>query len=60
MSDGLDPVCGADPRLGNDFRRHGAIRVDDVAVNNRGSWRHSIVKYLQQTQLRNALRDMLQ
>lgn len=60
MSDGLDPVCGADPRLGNDFRRQGAIRVDDVAVNNRGSWRHSIVKYLQQPQLRNALRDMLQ
>ena len=60
VSDGLDPVCGADPRLGGDFRRHGLVRVDDVAVKNRGSWRHSISKYLGQPQLRNALRNMLQ
>jgi len=60
VSDGMDPVCGADPRLAGDFRRHGVVRVDDVAVKNRGSWRHSISKYLGQPQLRNALRDMLQ
>ena len=60
VSDGLDPVCGADPRLAGDFRRQGAVRVHDVAVKNRGSWRHSISKYLGQPQLRNALRDMLQ
>lgn len=60
VSDGLDPVCGADPRLGGDFRRQGMVRVDDIAVKNRGSWRHSIGKYLGQPQLRNALRAMLQ
>ena len=60
VSDGMDPVCGADPRLAGDFRRHGVVRVDDVAVKNRGSWRHSIGKYLGQPQLRNALRDLLQ
>jgi pimeloyl-ACP methyl ester carboxylesterase len=60
VSDGLDPVCGADPLLGGDFRRQGMVRVDDIAVKNRGSWRHSIGKYLGQPQLRNALRAMLQ
>jgi hypothetical protein len=56
----LDPVCGADPRLGGDFRRQGVVRVNDITVKNRGSWRHSIGKYLGQPQLRNALRAMLQ
>lgn len=57
----LDPVCGGpDARIGKDYRRDGGIRVSDVGVNNRGSWRHAVAKYLGQQPLRDALRAVLQ
>lgn len=58
--DRLDPVCGFDPELANDYRRDGAPRVRDVAVQNDGAWRHSITKYLRQPQFLIALKRMLQ
>ena len=58
--DPLDPVCGLrDRRIGGDFRRAGRILVDDVEVRNRGTWRHSIAKYLGQGQLRSWLEDLV-
>jgi hypothetical protein len=57
----LDPVCGGlDARIGEDFRCSGKIRLSDVGVHNRGSWRHAVAKYLGQQPLRNALWDILQ
>jgi hypothetical protein len=53
--DRLDPVCGFDPRIANDYRWRGAERVNDIEVFNSGSWRHSIAKYLGQPALRTAL-----
>ena len=40
--DGLDVVCGLDPRLADDYRRAGRDVVVDVSVRNDGAWRHSI------------------
>jgi hypothetical protein len=57
--DRLDPVCGFDPALANDFRSRGADRIEDVAVVNDGRWRHSASKYLRQPALRRALRRLL-
>lgn len=58
--DRLDPVCGFDPKLSNDFERDGKRIVDDTAVLNGGAWRHSSTKYLQQRVFCRALRTMLQ
>lgn len=58
--DRLDPVCGFDPELANDFRKGGASTVEDIAVQNDGAWRHSITKYLRQPRVCRALRRMLQ
>lgn len=57
--DRLDPVCGFDPLLANDFRETGTLRVQDLEVHNSGAWRHSITKYLRQAGVRDALRTML-
>jgi hypothetical protein len=57
--DRLDPVCGFDPQLANDFRKGGLATVKDIAVQNEGAWRHSISKYLRQGAFSDALRDML-
>lgn len=58
--DPLDPVCGGlDRRIGPDFRRAGDVAVTDITVHNRGSWRHSIAKYLGQARLREVLREVL-
>jgi hypothetical protein len=57
--DRLDPVCGFDPELANDFRKSGTASVEDVAVQNEGAWRHSISKYLRQSSLCSALLRML-
>ena len=55
----LDPVCGGlDRRLAGDFRCGDEKRVDDVAVTNEGSWRHSISKYLGQERLRERVREV--
>ncbi|MGH3935432.1 MAG: hypothetical protein ACRDS1_10735 [Pseudonocardiaceae bacterium] len=59
--DPLDPVCGGfDRKIAGDYRYGGMVRVVDVGVSNRGSWRHSIGKYLGQEQLRACLRDILE
>jgi len=57
--DRLDPVCGFDPVLANDFCKGGAAAVEDIAVQNDGAWRHSLTKYLRQPSLCRALREML-
>jgi hypothetical protein len=57
--DRLDPVCGFDPALANDYRKGGLNRVEDVAVVNDGRWRHSASKYLRQPALRRALQRLL-
>lgn len=57
--DRLDPVCGLDPMLGNDFRDGGERRVVDVSEASWGSWRHSIGKYLRGPQLRDAVSSAL-
>jgi len=57
--DRLDPVCGFDPVLANDFCKAGAAAVEDIAVQNDGAWRHSLTKYLRQPSLCRALREML-
>lgn len=57
--DRLDPVCGFDPILTNDFCEGGQSKVEDLAVSNDGSWRHSIVKYLAQQGLRQKLVEFL-
>lgn len=55
FSDRLDPVCGFDPAIANDFRRAGNNEVVDIAVQNAGSWRHSIDQYLRRPELISAL-----
>jgi hypothetical protein len=53
--DPLDPVCGADPKLSNDYRQVEGKRVDDVKESNWGSWRHTITHYFAGTELRKRL-----
>ena len=57
--DRLDPVCGFDPVLASDFRKGGQSKVEDIAVQNDGAWRHSITKYLRQKAFAGTLRRML-
>lgn len=59
LFDRLDPVCGFDPKLANDFRVGDAERVDDEPVQNDGAWRHSATKYLRQPKFCSALRSLL-
>jgi hypothetical protein len=59
LFDRLDPVCGFDPVLANDFRKGGTASIEDVAVKNEGTWRHSATKYLRQPSFCSALRRML-
>ncbi|HTN49032.1 MAG TPA: hypothetical protein VMK32_06345 [Burkholderiaceae bacterium] len=57
--DRLDPVCGFDPTLTDDYCRSGKCVVEDIAVQNPGAWRHSATKYLHQAELGRVLREML-
>jgi hypothetical protein len=57
--DRLDPVCGLDPDLANDFRQLGRTVVHDVDAPNWGTWRHSVTKYLRGSELRAALVEAL-
>lgn len=59
LFDRLDPVCGFDPMLANDYRKGGAAMVEDIVVENGGAWRHSATKYLRQPSFCRALRRML-
>jgi hypothetical protein len=59
LFDRLDPVCGFDPSLANDYRKGGEVVIEDVPVQNEGTWRHSATKYLRQPSFCSALRHML-
>jgi hypothetical protein len=59
VADRLDPVCGPDPALADEFRRGGEERVTDVHVRNPGSWRHGVAKYLAQPSVRDAVAQAL-
>ncbi len=59
LFDPLDVVCGADPRIANDFRRAGAPVITDIAVRNDGLWRHSVVKYLARQETRATISRLL-
>lgn len=59
LFDRLDPVCGFDPELANDYRNANAETVLDQAVCNPGAWRHSATKYLRQPAFVQALRTLL-
>jgi len=59
IADRLDPVCGPDPSLANDFRREGRAVVADHLVTNAGMWRHSVVQYLRRDELLGELRRLL-
>lgn len=53
--DPLDPVCGADPRLANDYHERGGKTVMDIKESNWGNWRHTITHYFAGTQFRAEL-----
>jgi hypothetical protein len=58
--DRLDPVCGFDPRLANDFQHEAASLVHDFEQDNGGRWRHGIDRYLAKPTLRTQLRQLLE
>jgi hypothetical protein len=57
--DRLDPVCGFDPVFANDYCKAGVAAVEDFAVRNEGTWRHSITKYLRQPAVCRAIGKIL-
>lgn len=57
--DPLDPICGVDPVLANDYRPVGGKRVADVRESNWGRWRHTITHYLAGTEFRKHLAGAL-
>ncbi|HEY6641452.1 hypothetical protein [Povalibacter sp.] len=57
--DRLDPVCGFDPALANDYRDNDVGTIKDQVVVNDGAWRHSATKYLRQPVFGATLRGML-
>ena len=56
--DAYDLVSRPDPRLANDFLKHGLPAVIDVAESNWGPWRHAATKYMKGKQLRTQLRRL--
>lgn len=60
LYDRLDPVCGLDPELANDYRFDGGPRIEDIRIENEGVWRHSATKYLKHAKFVGALRSMLE
>ncbi len=59
VADGLDPVCGADPAIANDFRKGGEKVITDVKVRNDGAFRHPVNKYLRQRAVQQAVQTAL-
>ena len=53
--DPLDPICGLDPRLNNDYLQVNGKPVIDIKESNWGSWRHNINHYLSGKLLREQL-----
>jgi hypothetical protein len=43
--DPFDVVCGADPRLSNDYASVSGKSIEDVKESNWGNWRHTITHY---------------
>ena len=59
FADRLDPVCGADPKIANDYRKDGNEVIDDEIVKNNGWFRHPATKYLRQAALQESVRSAL-
>jgi hypothetical protein len=59
LFDRLDPVCGFDPQLASDYGRPAGAAVEDIPVQNEGTWRHSATKYMRQPAFGAALERML-
>ncbi|WP_020183302.1 hypothetical protein [Methylotenera sp. 1P/1] len=57
--DPLDPICGLDPRLNNDYQQVNSKSVIDIKESNWGSWRHNISHYLSGKLLRDQLKSNL-
>lgn len=57
--DPLDLICGADPRLANDYAPVGGKQVEDVRESNWGKWRHTITHYFSGTLMRAKLLQAL-
>lgn len=57
--DPLDPICGLDPKLGNDYLQVNGKSVLDIKESNWGSWRHNISHYLSGKLLRDLLKSNL-
>lgn len=55
--DPLDPICGADPQLGNDYNQIDGKGINDIKESNWGKWRHTVTHYLAGTQMRDRLRS---
>lgn len=54
--DPLDPVCGADPKIANDFKPVKGRKIIDVKESNWGNWRHTITHYFAGKLFRKHLR----
>lgn len=59
LSDRLDVVAAACPKLALEYQLGGAALIEDHSVSNDGAWRHDMRKYLKQKSLRDTLRSML-
>jgi hypothetical protein len=57
--DPLDPICGADPHLANDYHPVGGKSVVDVKESNWGKWRHTITHYFAGSAFRKRLAEAL-
>jgi hypothetical protein len=57
--DQLDPVCGLDPKLNNDYLSVNGKFVVDLKESNWGSWRHTSTHYLAGKLFRNKLGTLI-
>jgi hypothetical protein len=57
--DPLDPVCGLDPKLNNDYLLVNGKFVVDQKESNWGSWRHTSTHYLAGKIFRDRLRSLI-
>lgn len=57
--DPLDPICGVDPKLANDYLSTEGKKIRDIKESNWGSWRHTATHYLAGIQFRKALVECL-
>ncbi|MDH2518592.1 esterase/lipase family protein [Acinetobacter baumannii] len=57
--DPLDPICGVDPKLANEYLSDNKLKIKDIKESNWGSWRHTATHYLAGVQFRRALAESL-